>query len=131
MLEASNTKNRTRPDNVFCSTDLLNTFIYCDVEEELRPVSADHFPIISTLDLTPERTDPKPRRNYRAMDWDEFREALEQRINTLPPPTEITTEEQFHTMLHLLQTAIRTAIEAKVPMSKPSSHAKRWWSPEL
>lgn len=130
-LEASNTKNRTRPDNVFCSTDLLNTFIYCDVEEELRLVSADHFPIISILDLTPEQSAPKPRRNYRATDWEEFQEELEQQLNIIPPPNEILTVEQFHTRLHLLQTAILTAIEKKVPMSKPSPHAKRWWSPEL
>jgi endonuclease/exonuclease/phosphatase family metal-dependent hydrolase len=92
-LDASNPKNCIRPDNVLCSTDLLNTFIYCDVEEELQPVSADHFPIISTLDLTPIHTDPKPCRNYRATDWEEFREALEQHPDTLPPSTEITSVE--------------------------------------
>ncbi|KAG1737316.1 hypothetical protein EDB19DRAFT_1578342, partial [Suillus lakei] len=36
-LESTNTKSRTRPDNVFCSAGMLTAFLYCDVEEEIRP----------------------------------------------------------------------------------------------
>ncbi|KAG2089122.1 uncharacterized protein F5147DRAFT_553392, partial [Suillus discolor] len=36
-LEASNTKNHTRPDNVFCSESLEHAFTQCDVKYHLRP----------------------------------------------------------------------------------------------
>jgi exonuclease III len=59
-LEASNTKNLTRPDNVFCSASFEDKFTQCEVQTDLRPVVTDHFPIISTIDLQPERTTSAP-----------------------------------------------------------------------
>jgi hypothetical protein len=53
-LEASNTMNHTRPDNIFCSSELENRFTKCKVEYHLRPVVTDHFHIISSLNLQPE-----------------------------------------------------------------------------
>ncbi|KAG1722077.1 Endonuclease/exonuclease/phosphatase [Suillus paluster] len=63
-LEASNTKNLTRPDNVFFTAGLEQVFTACKVEYQLRPVVTDHFPIISSLDLQPERIPTNPRLNY-------------------------------------------------------------------
>ncbi|KAG1727206.1 hypothetical protein EDB19DRAFT_1643134 [Suillus lakei] len=57
-LESTNTKSRTRLDNMFCSADMPMAFIYCDIEEENRPVNTDHFPIISILDLTIDQNPP-------------------------------------------------------------------------
>ncbi|KAG2108904.1 uncharacterized protein F5147DRAFT_529760, partial [Suillus discolor] len=36
-LEASNTKNLTRPDNVFCSDRMEQVFTQCEVMYHLRP----------------------------------------------------------------------------------------------
>jgi len=130
-LEASNTKNHTRPDNVFCSAELEHTFTQCSVEYQLRPVITDHFPIISTLDLRPERTDTTPKSNYRNVEWNEFREALSTHLNMIPLPTEINSTEQFNAAFTHLTHAIAAAVNDKVPKSNPSSYAKRWWSKEL
>jgi len=48
-LEASNTKNLTCPDNVFCTADPEQSFTQCCIVQDLRPVVMDHFPIISTV----------------------------------------------------------------------------------
>src|SRR6267154_1178721 len=96
-LEASNTKNHTRPDNVFCSAELEHAFTQCDIKYHLQPVITDHYPVISSLDFCPEHIDITPRLNYREVDWDEFNEALSQQLNAITPPVKLTTKEQFNT----------------------------------
>ena len=46
-LEATRTKNLTRPDNVFCTETLLQSLRSCSVAPELRPTRTDHFPILT------------------------------------------------------------------------------------
>jgi endonuclease/exonuclease/phosphatase family metal-dependent hydrolase len=130
-LEASSTKNLTRPDNVFCSAQLQHAFTACNVEYHLRPVITDHFPIISSLELQPERINCIPRHNYREADWDEINEALAADLSTIPPPTEIMTKVQFEEAFDNLTSIIAKVVDAKVPKSKPSPYAKRWWSKSL
>jgi len=130
-LEASNTKNLTRPDNVFCSEGLVEAFTSCDVEYHLRPVVTDHFPIISNIDLSPEHTRTTPKPNYRETDWGEFNETLATNLNATPPPQELTTKVQFNEALANLTQAITNTIEERVPKSKPSPYAKRWWTKDL
>ncbi|KAG2755644.1 hypothetical protein P692DRAFT_20706437, partial [Suillus brevipes Sb2] len=67
-LEASNIKNLTCPDNVFCSADLEHLFTQCSVEYQLRPVITDHFPIITTINLQPELIETNPKCNFRDTD---------------------------------------------------------------
>ena len=130
-LEASNTKNLTRPDNVFCSAELVNAFTSCSVEYHLRPVITDHFPIISALDLHPERTDPAPKPNYRDTDWEKFNETLANLLNTIPPAQELTSEAHFNEAFTHLTEVISQTIDQCVPKTKPSPYTKRWWSKDL
>jgi len=51
-LRALNTRNLTRPDNVFISFSLINALIYCNTEPEKQPVNTDHFPIIIKIDTS-------------------------------------------------------------------------------
>ena len=44
-LEVASSKNHTRPDNVFCSEELLEMLRSCTVHPELRPANTDHFQI--------------------------------------------------------------------------------------
>jgi len=50
MLESTATKNWTRVDNVFCSADLLQSFLLCDIDLTRCLANTDHFPILSTVD---------------------------------------------------------------------------------
>jgi len=130
-LEASNTKNLTRPDNVFCSESMEQCFTECDVKYHLRPVITDHFPIISTLDLQPNRINTTPKPNYRDVDWDIFNATLADKLDSIPIPAELTSAQEFETAFANLTRAISEAVQEHVPMSKPSPYAKRWWSKDL
>ncbi|KIJ53093.1 hypothetical protein M422DRAFT_95009, partial [Sphaerobolus stellatus SS14] len=71
-LEASTTKNLTRPDNVFCTEELLNAMKTCEVKMEDRPAATDHFPIRSVFSTAVSQIEPKPKYNFRDVDWEEF-----------------------------------------------------------
>jgi len=130
-LEASNTKNLTRPDNVFCSADLMQAFASCTVEYHLRPIITDHFPIISSLEFHPEIATSAPKPNYRETDWESFNETLAARLDAIPPAQELTSRIQFDEAFTNLTEAISQTINERVPKTKPSPYAKRWWSKDL
>jgi len=67
----------------------------CDTMLERQPGKTDHFPIVMILDITQERTLPKPSQNYREMDWKEFTSTLGKELEAIPIPTENQTEEEM------------------------------------
>ena len=87
------------------------------MEQQLRPVVTDHFSIISTIDLKPERITPTPKRNYRNTNWNELRDHLADKLAVNPPATEITTQKQFEEALKALTTSITETVEACVPQT--------------
>ena len=48
----------------------------CDTMLERQPGKTNNFPIVTILDITQERTTPKPSRNYRETDWKAFTSTL-------------------------------------------------------
>ena len=70
-LEASSTKNYTRVDNVFCSSDIFDCFIEYNTYPHWCPQKTDHMPIISKLDIEPIESTQIVKYNFRAMDWKE------------------------------------------------------------
>ena len=130
-LEACATKNFTRVDNVFCSSELTNTFISCDTYPQWRPQKTDHMPIISELDIEPERITYVGKHNYKATDWEEFRKTLGENLEMAGDTEEITSEGQFTTKVASVEEAIKAAIHKHVPLTRLSPYAKRWWSKEL
>jgi hypothetical protein len=123
-LVVNSTGNHTRPDNVFCSSHLLDAITACNIQP-------DHYPIITDIDLNPDRINPQVRKNYRSTDWEEFENSLVTKLNELPPPNEIDSIPQLEQKLEEVTQAILTTIENVVPTSKPSPYTKRWWIPDL
>ena len=68
-LQARNSGNFTRPDNVWRCADSPSPFITCNVDSDLQPVNTDHLPIISILDLTYTPATHQTRYNFREVDW--------------------------------------------------------------
>ena len=130
-IETFRTGSLSRPDNVFCSPSLSSRFIKCDTKPEHRPACTDHFPIIGVIDHQPERSDLPPRRNWRAVEWDSFRKALQANLDAMGPAREIRDAQDFHLVFNLLTGAIQSAADQHVPSLKLSPYTKRWWSPEL
>jgi hypothetical protein len=129
-LQALSTGNWTRPDNVWCSNHTSGLFMRCDTDPGLRGPNTDHLPILSILDLPPTRHTPKPTRNFRDTDWKEFKDLL-QEILSCSVPKKLTSKTEFRAALDVINTAIATAIEAKVPINKPLPFTKRWWTHNL
>ncbi|KAF9061753.1 hypothetical protein BDP27DRAFT_1234654 [Rhodocollybia butyracea] len=98
-LEALNTKNETRVDNVFCSETLTGKITRCYVDPKLRPPLTDHYAIITEIDLLLETAPQRPKRNWRKTEWDVFLADFINAMDKLAEPTEITTIEEFDTRL--------------------------------
>ena len=129
-LQALSTGNWMRPDNVWCTSHTLDLFTRCDTDPGLRGPNTDHLPILSTLDLPLLRGTPKPYRNFRSTDWEAFTEQLTTLLSH-SEPKRLATKESFREALDEINMALRTTMEAKVPINKPLPHTKRWWTNEL
>ena len=125
------TKSWTRLDQVFISEHSDHMLISCDTRTDLRGVLTDHLPILTILDLEIEPADDTPFTNFREVDWEEFRLALETRIANLPPPERITNQVQLDLTCEELTAMIQSIIFEKVPVTEITPKSKRWWTKEL
>ena len=130
-LEATRTKNYTRPDNVFCSSALLERLQQCTVRPELRVSKTDHFPIQITFAMPMVAAAPRRGRDFQKVDWGEFDAALVARIEARAVPQEISTINEFDTVLDELMQDLHDTIEELVPTKPDTPYTKRWWSKEL
>ena len=130
-LEHMVTKRYSRPDNVWCTEELFDLIIRCEVDPSLRPPATDHFPIAMYIDLPQERSTPKVSYNFRAADWEDFQENLVIRLQEIPPPQQITTEQQFQEAAEGLTAVIQDTIRTRIPENKPCPFSKRWWNNDL
>jgi len=130
-LETFRTGSLSRPDNVFCSAPLAPAFVECQTRPELRPARTDHFPITGTLDLTPERSAPPARRNWKSVQWDEFRTSLSDNLGAIGQARPIQDKNNFFAVFNLLTAAIQSTTDQHVPETKTTPYTKWWWSPEL
>ena len=130
-LEVMSTKNWTRPDNVFCSANLVDKIIQCDTDPSRRGPGVDHVPIVTTVELLITRTGSNPLRNLRATDWEAFGNALSARLNITPDLAPIMSEGDFTQAVSELVKALQDMIQDVIPKTRPSPYAKRWWNNEL
>jgi len=130
-LKALATGNLMRVDNVFCLEALLDHVISCVTVPEDRPPKTDHFPIRSIIHAMVHRSKFKSWPKYREVDWESFRQMLQDKLAQIPKPEEIQSLETFYETLERLDRAIQDTIEQHVKMSKPCPYSKRWWCPEL
>ena len=130
-IETFRNKTLTRPDNVFISPELAQHVTTCTVHHDHRPIKTDHFPINTILDLSVPTFTPRERRNFKAVNWEEFGKYLEQELSKIPRPTELRSVGEAKAALDRLLDALDATIEQIVPIIKTSPFAKRWWTPEL
>lgn len=132
-LQSTVTKNFTRVDNVFASYELSDKLIICDVDARFRPVCTDHFPIVTTLDLSKTSPTLKDHKNFRNTDWDEFKKALRAKLRTIDPPREFGSHEvaEAEKARVEIERVVNETIAEVVPSSSHYPHSKRWWTQEL
>ena len=130
-LEACATKNFTRVDNVFCSIELVDLFVSCNTFPHWRPQKTDHMPIVSVLEVEPERVAFVGKYNYKLTDWEEFRKSLGANLEEVADTNEITSEGEFYNRIRQVDEAIKSAVQKHVPVTRLSPYTKRWWSKDL
>lgn len=130
-LEATLTKNLTRPDIVFCSEGILECLRSCDVFPTLSPICTDHFPIQTIIDIPSEAVQLHPRRDFHKVDWAEFDAALACRLETRVRAEAITLTVEFDKVLQALMTDLQDTIAEHVLLAKDTPYRKRWWSKDL
>ncbi|EUC55854.1 reverse transcriptase from transposon X-element protein, putative, partial [Rhizoctonia solani AG-3 Rhs1AP] len=86
-LQSTSSKNYTRPDNVFISSPLIDSLVSCNTIPASRPPCTDHFPIATTLDITPTEVPRIIKPNFKKTNWPLFRQVLEGKLAELPRST--------------------------------------------
>ncbi|KAH7088625.1 hypothetical protein BKA62DRAFT_591460, partial [Auriculariales sp. MPI-PUGE-AT-0066] len=119
-------------DLPFVSSSLEEAILSCTTSPGH---GSDHLAIDLTLDLDVSRMPPRTTYRWRSVNWEEYQEALEARIagsSSLSDSAHVwndtdALDEDFATFL----TIMRETNEQRVPIAKPSPHAKLWWSRKL
>ena len=109
----------------------MDAIIKCNTEDSARLVKTDHYPIVTQINIHAPRTAWKPRQNFRLTDWTELVKTLKEDLANIPPPTEITSIQEFDDKLKTLNEKIQNTIETHVKLTTPSPYSKRWWTKEL
>ena len=122
---------RTRPDNVFISEDISDWVTICDTLPDHTPPKADHFPIITHISFLTTTTTKERPWNFKATDWDHFKEALADRLENVPVNEQLQDKAHIDAALHQVETAILDTMAKTVPKSNPTPYAKRWWTKDL
>ncbi|KAF9495623.1 hypothetical protein BDN71DRAFT_1359702, partial [Pleurotus eryngii] len=132
-LRAHNTGNYTRVDNVWCSEAIQGMFVSCDTNLLMRTTKTDHFLVVSELAYTLERNKVSTCKNFRAADWQAFREALSKALGKNRQPEKIRMVAEFERRRTELEKAVQKVIDNDeiVPATKPCPFTKQWWNSDL
>jgi len=122
---------RTRPDNVFITEDISNWITICEARPEDTPPLADHFPIITHLDFPISKPNKERPWNFRATDWDLFRQILGRNLEATPFQEHLDSAEEVDAAVAQLEETVFDTMREVVPKSNPSPYSKRWWTKEL
>lgn len=91
----------------------------------------DHLPTISELNISVIRNECSPFHDFRKVDWEEFREKLEDTLSRLPSFEVLDSQEGIDETARMLIEAMKETIEVAVPILSPCPFTKRWWTKEL
>ncbi|KAF8602245.1 hypothetical protein BDV93DRAFT_393717, partial [Ceratobasidium sp. AG-I] len=124
------TKNYSRLDNVFISSNLTQQVLKCTSFPTNQIISTGHFPVLTELDLLCRQAPYITRRNFKEVDWETVWCTLEQRLVNLSI-SRIQTKEGLEARVRDLTDAIEHTIEYSIPTVEISPYTKRWWDKEL
>lgn len=125
------TKKWTRLDQVFISEHSTDMIEVCETETQFCSTRTDHLLVVTKLNLAIPITEPADIRNYREVNWGEFRDSLTSQLAKLEDLKQITNQEQLDANCDALTRAIQATIEESVPISQICSKSKCWWTKEL
>ncbi|KAI0365272.1 hypothetical protein BV20DRAFT_954576, partial [Pilatotrama ljubarskyi] len=130
-LEASRTKNHTRPDNIFCTSGIQERLRTCAVVSEKEPTKTDHYLIQTVFDVPTTEAPRQPRKDFRCVDWADFDAALAAKLIARAFPAMIASAAVFNTVLEQLMADLQSMIADHILDTPATPYAKCWWSVEL
>ncbi|KAJ7695814.1 hypothetical protein B0H16DRAFT_1350872, partial [Mycena metata] len=105
-----------------------------DIDATVNPslcVGSDHLPIHYSLNFdNVVSLSESIKFNSDKMDLDVFLGTLRAKLGSRPLPV-VSTAEDLDKAVDFLNDVILAAMEVSTPRHRPSSVAKRWWSPRL
>jgi hypothetical protein len=108
------------------TTGLIDKVIKSEADKNLDHDS-DHLPISTTLDLTVQRLEKRPRKDWKRLDGKSYMKTLG---HSLPPLRRPLTEAALDAYTGEVTAAIRNAIYKAVPETRPSPHTREGWTEE-
>ncbi|QRV96409.1 Reverse transcriptase (RNA-dependent DNA polymerase) [Ceratobasidium sp. AG-Ba] len=132
-LEANNSGNYTRPDNVFASFALTEKLVSCDTEPGNRVDCTDHLPIKTVFDISPTLAPTIEKWNFKQMNTEKYKKELKKTLSEfeLELETNLDNQQKLDTYVKKLGEAITRAVEKSVPRLRLDARTKRWWNKEL
>ena len=125
------TKCWSRLDQVFAVEHTIESVITCEALPNQQGPNTDHFPILTVLSLEANRTMPWSIRNFRDVDWEEFKKVLADKVKHWGVLNMIKTQSELdHECMRLME-ALQKTIEEKVPETRLGPQCRRWWTKEL
>jgi hypothetical protein len=124
-------KQWSRLDEVFATEHTLEALAQCKAFPMEQGLNMDHFPIISNFNLDIKLTPKKVISNFRDVDWKEFHQTLEGKINTWGVPNFIRLQKGLDQECIRLTNALQETITEAIPRVILGPQAKRWWTKEL
>lgn len=109
----------------------LETITQCEALPTEQGLNTNHFPIISNFDINVELTPKKVISNFRDVDWEDFRNALDVKIRNWGVPNFISLQEMLNQECKRLTSALQETIDKKVLNVVLGPQAKCWWTKEL
>ena len=106
MHQYNVTKSQSRLDQVFLLEHTKHMLISCNMQTDLQGILTDYLLIVTVLDFQMEPTTNMLFANFREVDWEEFRLALETYLPGLLPPEWILNQHQLDSSCEVLMIAI-------------------------
>jgi hypothetical protein len=125
------TKRWSRLDHVFVTKHTIKAIDQCKALPEEQGINTDHFLIITQLNLVVVLAPTMEVRNYREVDWKEFRDKLSEKLDGWGVPNFIKTQSELNHTCTRFTNIIQEMITNKVPKAKIGPHSKSCWTKEL
>ena len=103
----------------------------CETHHHERGLNTDHIPIVTKLDITLNRMQEMATKNFRNVNWEKFREHLQNKLATFGIPTTIKDQVSLNKECKRLTTVLQESIDTMVPTSDVCPKSKRWWTKEI
>jgi hypothetical protein len=130
-LQSTVSKNYTQPDNVFVSSTLAKSLTSCTMIPEAHPPCTNHLPIQTILTTAVHQLQVLTRWDWRLGDWDEYRNKLEEALQTVLRDGSLQDLAQIDARVAEIKEQIWQAVENLVPVIWVSPYSKCWWTESL